>query len=811
MPYFPPSATTALRISAAGTVSLTTICTSDSLRTGGSALRRVRLLLRLLVLRVGDLLPLLRGEHRGRRVGRVGRLRLRLGVVDVLSHGRHPDHRPGPVQHRGPTRPVGVVGVDAHPPLGRALLPADLRVPGDVPLGERVVPVPRVPQHPDPRPDRGRGVGHRERGEALGRHLHHRDVRPLVDGQHVGQRVHVPVLAHGPEQFPLLDPVEDVPVGDEDTVRGEHPGGRRPALDELPVGLLVRHHGPDHEHPGGGPLVHLLRVELLLARFGRLQGRRPVGRGELLDLVGPQAFVLLRQPGELGGERRHHLVVVHVPRGRSRLGRGDRRLNRRLAAGGDGGGRQEQRGEERSQGGHRWSRASVSRGRRLSCARPGTFRVTYARAGGNAGPGRTYPRPRPSGRMPGRQGGAMSDATRYVVRRLNWQEPIDKHFIRLPGGTDVAAFPTLEEAETERRGCEARVRAAVNPFACASFYELSWPPRPVLYDWMSDVGLEPPPGDLPPSAWRVWWDVLNAEMSEDQLTHAWNGLDKLRFYETVERTDTGVVHVVLDVNWEADRGYAYWFIAPFAGGHPTGIYLNRDAAEAAAREVRATRQGTYDEDESYRRYGSRAEVTRDPFFEPLAVDQEGGSLQDTIFAEVATVPFQPGGRPFGRRVTLFLVQRFSWAWAGVSGLVALRSAEIEPDRCDGIPAAAFVAAPRGWNEDWRGNSISSPRCTRIRSGSATWPCYHPSANSGSKACYGMSDSIHSTMTGTLAQLGRFTARDADERTPGVPAEHQWAEWWSAHVDEMSPEQRDTVWDLLDQLRLHTVIELLLES
>ena len=61
----------------------------------------------------------------------------------------------------------------------------------------------------------------------------------------------------------------------------------------------------------------------------------------------------------------------------------------------------------------------------------------------------------------------MSDALRFVVRRLNWR-PAGDRFIRLPGEVRLSSFDTLEAAEADRAAREAEVRARVNPFTCGT-------------------------------------------------------------------------------------------------------------------------------------------------------------------------------------------------------------------------------------------------------------------------------------------------------------------------------------------------------
>lgn len=41
--------------------------------------------------------------------------------------------------------------------------------------------------------------------------------------------------------------------------------------------------------------------------------------------------------------------------------------------------------------------------------------------------------------------------------------------------------------------------------------------------------------------------------------------------------------------------------------------------------------------------------------------------------------------------------------------------------------------------------------------------------------------------------------------------YQWFSWWGEHDDGLSPEQRRRIWDAMDQVRLHEVVEIDIED
>jgi hypothetical protein len=147
----------------------------------------------------------------------------------------------------------------------------------------------------------------------------------------------------------------------------------------------------------------------------------------------------------------------------------------------------------------------------------------------------------------------------------------------MPGVVTVGTFSTFDEAEAERRLKEGEVRKRVNPFACGQ--SLSYQthlPEPIFLDWLRDVSLEPPEPADGQRDWVGWWDRLRDKLSEEQIAHVWAGLDRIGFYEVIERR-CAVGYAVVEVNWEYNDN---WYEPGQEGGTPVQVFLRRDVAEA---------------------------------------------------------------------------------------------------------------------------------------------------------------------------------------------------------------------------------------
>jgi hypothetical protein len=194
----------------------------------------------------------------------------------------------------------------------------------------------------------------------------------------------------------------------------------------------------------------------------------------------------------------------------------------------------------------------------------------------------------------------MSDAPRFVVRRLNWR-PAGDRFVRLPGETRLASFESIEAADSDRARREAEVRARLNPFRCGT----TWPalttvPQPVYLDWLQDAGVLPPvawsartvEGVVPLDEWAEWWQRIGHVLSAEQVAHVWNGLNRVRFFEVIERPISAVAFAVVQVMWEYNDA---WYEPGSEGGRTVRAFRSRERAEAERQRLEAERRQRWDD------------------------------------------------------------------------------------------------------------------------------------------------------------------------------------------------------------------------
>jgi hypothetical protein len=194
----------------------------------------------------------------------------------------------------------------------------------------------------------------------------------------------------------------------------------------------------------------------------------------------------------------------------------------------------------------------------------------------------------------------MSDSPRFVVRRLNWR-PAGDRFIRLPGEIRLVAFDTLDAAEADRAAREAEVRARMNPFTCGTaWHALTTLPQPIYLDWLQDGGLPPPEswferaatGNVPLPEWMEWWLKIAHTLTAEQTAHVWAGLNRVRFFEAVERPSSSVAFAVVKVMWEYTDE---WFEPGAEGGRTVRAYRSRESAEAECKQLEAEARAAWDE------------------------------------------------------------------------------------------------------------------------------------------------------------------------------------------------------------------------
>lgn len=187
----------------------------------------------------------------------------------------------------------------------------------------------------------------------------------------------------------------------------------------------------------------------------------------------------------------------------------------------------------------------------------------------------------------------MSES-RFVVRRLNWREA-GALFVRLPGEVRLASFDTFEAADADRARREAQVRDRVNPFRCGTaWHALTAFPEGVFRDWLSDVSLAPPDGATL-GDWAQWWADGSAAWPAEHRARVWEGLDRVRFFETIERPASAVAYAVMRVLWEYNDS---WYDPGTEGGLTVRAFRSRERADAECARLEAEARTGWVDDHS---------------------------------------------------------------------------------------------------------------------------------------------------------------------------------------------------------------------
>ncbi len=348
------------------------------------------------------------------------------------------------------------------------------------------------------------------------------------------------------------------------------------------------------------------------------------------------------------------------------------------------------------------------------------------------------------------------NTSQYTVRRLGWYQPPhgDPYTRRLPSAEPVAAFDTFDDAEMHRRTLEADAREGENPFRFGGgsvFFQSSLD-GPRLHDWLMDAGIDPPASELRHADWHAWWSAFAHTWSADQLSHAWAGLDKVRFFDVVEARP-GVAHLLVMIGWS---GQGHGRLAASAeGGRVEAAFRSAARAETewAARDRALS--GGYDF-RGARWFVYEGRIGHDP------LERETPLSQATFF-ELAAVPSD--------------VPRF----AGVGHLVQRRS----------------VLAPQvGWYHRRPADACVPLELFGIRAAAVeALGRFTADARRFANPFVFVEPSEGVATDSGRAELARL-------RFPlPVPANElrgEWIEWYDLCQDELSDDQRAAVWNLCDR-------------
>lgn len=359
---------------------------------------------------------------------------------------------------------------------------------------------------------------------------------------------------------------------------------------------------------------------------------------------------------------------------------------------------------------------------------------------------------------------------RFVVRRLGWHQAPhgDKYTRRLPTARPVACFNHFDDAEYDRRRREYDARSGENPFrhGGATLYFQSSLDNERLHDWMLDGGIDPPAELLNKPAWQVqhrnwmeWWAAFAHTWNDDQLVHAWQGLDKARFFDVIEEPgDT--FHILMEL--DLLRGTTLAGDAHQEGGAIVRVYRNaRPGATACERLNDERRRARLDhgwfslefDQEAEERWARRVAESRD-----FAVTEVPGDVRP--------------GTGFG-----FLVQRRAF---DADGIVAHdRDGQDTGQR---VPVQLFA-------ERIDANTFRDDLLAAARVVVNPFQVFTPA----------MSTLLDADFTEAVALLR------APLPHPAYRHPEQWREWWDLCQDEITLSQRAAAWALFADHPLFEVV------
>jgi hypothetical protein len=355
----------------------------------------------------------------------------------------------------------------------------------------------------------------------------------------------------------------------------------------------------------------------------------------------------------------------------------------------------------------------------------------------------------------------MSDEIRFTVRRLGWhQNPHGDHYTRrLPTAQPVATFDNFDDAEYHRRARESEARAGENPFRFGgeTLYFQSCLDAPRLHDWLLDMGIDPPTTQLRHRDWREWWDAFAHTWSEEQLAHAWQGLDKVRFFDVEQVSGSEPLHAIMEVRF-VNRDYRS-LKADREGGRVVRVYRRPRVAKSECDRLNRIRQQAREyQGHYYVEHRTRVGYENDR--------EEYRRVEDSVFYELTElrgiVPVHAG---LG-----YLVQRCAF---DANGWVCMDGGF----RDTGSRVPLLIFATRAEAETYR--DALTVEVQQIVNPFQSLPILR---------------------TRLTRQVVRECLQALGVSLPLPPYTHanaEWREWWDLCQDEMTPEQRNTAWELFE--------------
>lgn len=357
----------------------------------------------------------------------------------------------------------------------------------------------------------------------------------------------------------------------------------------------------------------------------------------------------------------------------------------------------------------------------------------------------------------------MSDEVRYAIRRLGWHQAPhgDAYTRRLPTADPVEWFDDFDSAEYRRRDLEHALRASENPFrfgGAALFFQTSLD-GPRLHDWLLDAGIDPPAEQLRHDDWKRWWEAFAHTWTDDQLAHAWQALDKVRFFDVAAEEDGDPLRVVQELAF-VETAYRRQD-AEREGGRVSGVFRTARGAAAACARLNAQRRGGGEQ--WYYRY-----LQRYGYGQP-----DERAAREAVFFEVVDVPGD--------------VPRF----AGVGFLVQRRA--IAPD--------GYICRDRN------GRDTGSRVPVRVFADRAAAAAHRDELIASAHEAMNPFQ-VHPLPTWrTVDDEFLVAVRGLNPPLPW-PTEWRaaaWREWWDLCQDDVSPAQRAAAWELFADHPLFEVL------
>jgi hypothetical protein len=415
-----------------------------------------------------------------------------------------------------------------------------------------------------------------------------------------------------------------------------------------------------------------------------------------------------------------------------------------------------------------------------------------------------------------------------VLQQIRWTDPGSPLFSpgqcrRLPASVPIAELPDAESAAAACRTLDEPPRQLGGPFVWggpALFYLTSLDSAGLAQQLRQAGITRLPRAAAGYRAWQSWWDREHQRLTQDQRQAVWEALDKVRFGE-IRECPTVSAYVVLQIAWKLGVGTGDQMDSDCEGGYVRRAFRSRSPAEAYLRELdqELRDQARSFHEELWHDFLRRIPETEsealsgveNPTWYSYRLVRLSGSLAPGGPGEVGDVPFAE------------LVEVPAWGGPVGSTAYLLERVALDPqgnfcrnnngDFTEGqVPLGLYADRQQAEAECIR-------RETAARHGVSpfAFPSGHEPGMQGDHV-WASSGLSYTRFRNEIRALGLCPPPlEWGGDSPVSPTGHclfyskHWLEWWDAQVDRMTPEQREAIWQLLDEIRFHRVTEVQVEQ